>query len=265
MTLPPSSMGANARTVLVTGGGRGIGRAIALAFGAEGHRVAVASRTMEALTEVADRVTALSGRGHAVRCDVTSAESVKAALGDIEATLGTVEVLVNNAGVAESAPFHQTSPALWERTLAVNLTGPYLCTQAALGGMLARRWGRIINIASTAGLTGYAYTSAYCAAKHGLVGLTRALARELAASGVTINAICPSWVDSDMTTASVARIVEKTGRTPAEARAALEAMSPQRRLLAVEEVAAAAVYLASDLARGVNGHTLTIDGGELLR
>jgi NAD(P)-dependent dehydrogenase (short-subunit alcohol dehydrogenase family) len=176
-----------------------------------------------------------------------------------------VDILVNNAGVAHAAPLARTSVSDWERLMRVNATGTFLCTRTWLPGMAERGWGRVINIASTAGLAGDRYISAYAASKHAVVGFTRSVAAEVAARGVTVNAICPTYLDTAMTEGSVARIVETTGRSREEARAALAARSPQGRLITPEEVAAAVVYLCGEPARGITGATLTIDGGELRR
>jgi NAD(P)-dependent dehydrogenase (short-subunit alcohol dehydrogenase family) len=189
---------------------------------------------------------------------------VTEAIASVERALGPIDVLVNNAGIADSVPFAAMDDAMWERMLAVNLTGTYYCMRVVLPGMFDRRRGRVINIASVAGRTGFAYTAAYCASKHGVLGLTRAVAIEAAGKGVTVNAICPGWVDTDMTRESVARIVRKTGRSEADARSAIERMSPQNRLIQPEEVAALAVFLASPDAYGINGQALTVDGGELV-
>ena len=252
------------QAVFVTGGGRGIGRAIAAAFADAGARVAVAARTRTEVAAVVGELMATGAQALGVMCDVTSAGSVAEAVAVAVDRLGPIDVLVNNAGAAESAPFIKTDEALWARMLAVNLTGTYLATRAVLPSMLARKSGRVINIASTAGRVGYAYTSVYTAAKHGVLGLTRALALETATSGVTVNAICPGWVDTPMTEASIARIVERTGRTAAEARATLERMSPQRRLVSPEEIAATALFLASEAARGITGQAINVDGGEVM-
>jgi 3-hydroxybutyrate dehydrogenase len=252
------------RTVFVTGGSRGIGEAIARAFAGGGYAVAVGARTQDRLEAVAARLNGLGVPAVAVSCDVTAADSVRHAVDHVVRTLGPIDVLVNNAGFVASAPFREVDERLWSDTIAVNLTGTYTCTAAALPGMLSRGWGRIINVASTAGRKGYAYTTAYCAAKHGVVGLTRALALEVATRGVTVNALCPGWVDTEMTRDSVDRIVVRTGRTPDAARAALEAMSPQRRLMTPDEVAGAALFLASDVARGINGQAIVLDGGEVV-
>jgi NAD(P)-dependent dehydrogenase (short-subunit alcohol dehydrogenase family) len=251
--------------VFVTGAGRGVGRAVATAFAAAGYDVALAGRRESGLREVADEIARLSGaRAHPVLCDVADRESIVAAVSAAEREVGDIDVLVNNAGVADSAPFIKMTDELWDQTLAVNLTGTYLCMRAVLPGMFARGRGRVINIASTAGRIGYRYTAAYCAAKHGVVGLTRAVALEAAPMGVTVNAICPGWTDTAMTSAAIARIVETTGRSAADARRTLERMNPQGRLITPEEVAALAVFLASPEARGINGQAVGVDGGEVV-
>jgi 3-hydroxybutyrate dehydrogenase len=256
-------MNAN-RVAVVTGGGQGIGRAIALAFARAGVHVAVAARSPSTLERVVEEIAGAGGRGHAVRCDVTSSEQVRAAFAEVTDAVGPIDILVNSAGVAESAPLARLDEAQWDRTMAVNLKGTYLCTRAAVPGMVQRKSGRVINVASVAGRVGFAYTAAYCASKHGVLGFTRAIALELARTGVTINAICPGFVDTGMTAESVARIVRTTGRTETEARQALEAMSPQRRLIRPEEVAAVAVFLASDDAAGITGQAIDVDGGQVM-
>jgi NAD(P)-dependent dehydrogenase (short-subunit alcohol dehydrogenase family) len=251
--------------VFVTGAGRGVGRAVATAFAAGGYDVALAGRSEAALRDLADEIARQTGvRSLPILCDVGQRESVVTAISSAEREVGDIDVLVNNAGVADSAPFTRMTDELWDQMLAVNLTGTYLCMRAVLPAMFARGRGRVINIASTAGRTGYRYTAAYCAAKHGVVGLTRAVALEAAPMGVTVNAICPGWTDTDMTSASIARIAENTGRSSADARRTLERMNPQGRLITPEEVAALAVFLASPEARGINGQALGIDGGEVV-
>jgi 3-hydroxybutyrate dehydrogenase len=252
------------RVALVTGGGRGIGRAIALALAEAGAAVAVASRSADQTTAVAGEIAAGGGRGLALPCDVTVPASVTAAVSQAIDRLGRIDILVNNAGIAESAPILKLDEADWERTLAVNLTGTYRCTRAVLPGMIERGYGRVISVASIAGRVGHAYVSAYCASKHGVLGFTRAVALEVARKGVTVNAICPGYVNTDMTDHALARIVETTGRTAGEARRALEAMSPQRRLIEPEEVAAVAVFLASDAAHGITGQAIDVDGGQVM-
>ena len=249
------------RVALVTGGGRGIGRSIALAFAREGAHVAVTARTGAELDAVAAEIRALGRKALAVPCDVGERAQVDEAVRRVAEGLGPVEILVNNAGIAISAKLVDTDDALWERHLRVNLTGAFLMTRAALPGMLAARWGRIINIASIAGRQGYPLVAAYTASKHGLLGLTRALALEVVAAGVTVNAICPGYVATDMTWAGARNIQKRTGRAYEEAVQALAAFSPQKRLIEPEEVAALAVLLASDDARGVTAQAWNVDGG----
>ena len=180
----------------------------------------------------------------------------------VEATLGPVDVLVNNAGLAESVPFERTTDAVWERAMALNVTAPFRLCRRLVPAMAARGWGRVVNVASNAGLRGYAYTAAYCASKHALVGLTRAVAVEYARSGVTVNAVCPGFVDTDMAARSVERIASSTKRTHDQARAALEALSPQKRLMTVDEVAHAVWSLIPHEARGIHGQAIALDGGQ---
>ena len=250
--------------VFITGAGRGIGRAIAMRFARAGYAVALTGRSHPHLLEVADEITDAGADVRAIVCDVTNRKSIERAVARVDRELGAIDVLVNNAGTADSAPFDAMTDEQWDRIIAVNLTGTYLCMRVVVPAMLERRRGRVINIASVAGLTGFAYTAAYCAAKHGVVGLTRAVALEAASKAVTVNAICPGWVDTDMTRASIDRIVKTTGRTPESARSALERMSPQARLIEPDEVAAAALFLASPDAHGINGQTLSVDGGEFM-
>jgi 3-hydroxybutyrate dehydrogenase len=249
------------RIALVTGGGRGIGRAIALAFAREGAHVAVTARTSSELDAVAAEVRALGRKALAVPCDVGDRTQVDDAVRRVTEHLGRVEILVNNAGIAVSAKLLETDEDLWERHLRINLTGAFFMTRAVLPGMLSARWGRVINIASIAGRQGYPYITAYTASKHGLLGLTRALAQEVVTAGVTVNAICPGYVATDLTWAGARNIQERTGRTYDEAVRSLAAHSPQKRLIEPEEVAAVAVLLASDEGRGVTAQAWNVDGG----
>ncbi len=251
------------RVVFVTGGGRGIGRATALAFAAAGARTVVAARSVDQVEAVAAEVVQAGGRALPLVCDVTSGSSVASAVEETGRHFGPVDVLVNNAGYVESAPLTRVTDETWNRTLAVNLTGTFLCLRAVLPSMVERQRGRVISIASTAAEIGYVYTAAYCAAKHGVLGLTRSVALEVAAKGVTVNAICPGWVDTGMTEESIARIVRTTGRSADEARATLEAMNPQGRLIRSDEVADLAVWLAGDAAAGVTGQAYNVDGREV--
>jgi 3-hydroxybutyrate dehydrogenase len=249
---------------LVTGGGRGIGRAVALAFARAGVRVAIAARTAAQVDAVAAEIGRSGGEAVAVTCDVSIPASVDEAARRVRQRMGPVDVLVNNAGIADSAPLAKMDEAFWDRMIAVNLKGVFLCTRACLPDMLDRGWGRVINIASVAARVGFQYTSAYCASKHGVLGFTRAIAHEVAKKGVTVNAICPGWVETDMTAASIARIVGHTGLPASEARQRLEAMNPQGRLIRPDEVANVALFLAGEAADGITGQALQIDGGEVM-
>ena len=253
------------KVAIVTGGGRGIGRAIAFAFAREGARIAVLARTLGQIEAVASEIATDCGveTMHAV-CDVSLKESVEHAFLTVREHFGQIDILVNNSGIAESAPLVRTSDEMWERHISINLNGTFYCTRAALPFMIERGWGRIINIASIAGKTGAPYISAYTASKHGVVGLTRSVALEVATRGVTVNAICPGYVETDMATNAIENIMAKTAKTSEEARDVLKEMSPQNRLVTPEEVAALAVLLASDDGRGINGQSINVDGGSVL-
>jgi 3-hydroxybutyrate dehydrogenase len=254
------------RIALITGGGRGIGRAIALAFAQEGAQVAVAARTLEQVERVAREVAELNSTNPlALVCDVSDVGSVERLFERVREGFGRgPDIMVNNAGIAESAPITRTDDELWHRILAINLSGTFYCTRAALPQMLEHGWGRIINIASIAGKTGAPYIAAYSASKHGVLGLTRSVALEVAAKGITVNAICPGYVDTEMTTRGIENITKKTRLSAAEAMNSIKKMSPQNRIIEPEEVAALALLLASEEGRGINGQAINVDGGSVL-
>lgn len=254
------------RIALITGGGRGIGRAIAHAFAREGAHVAVAARTSEQVERVAKELTdQFQVRATAIACDVSDGNSVTAMFGKVNEAFGRgPDILVNNAGIAESAPLVKTADELWRRHVAINLDGTFYCMRAALPAMIERGWGRIINIASIAGKTGAPYIAAYSASKHGVLGLTRSASQEVAKNGITVNAICPGYVDTDMTTRALENITQKTSLTKDQALDSIKKVSPQNRLVTAEEVAALALLLASEDGRGINGQAINIDGGGVL-
>ena len=250
-----------ARHALVTGGGQGIGAAVARAMTTQGMRVTILGRRINVIQAMAD-----NDPEHlfAVAADVTDPDQVDAALKLSESRFGPVEVLINNAGQAQSAPFLKMDMNLWQQMLSVNLTGTMICSQAVLPAMLKSGWGRIVNVASTAGQIGYAYVSAYCAAKHGVLGLTKSLALELATKGITVNAVCPGFTETDLVRESINRVVAKTGRTPEQAMAEFVKTNPQGRLVQPEQVADAVLWLCSEGASAVTGQSISVAGGEVM-
>jgi 3-hydroxybutyrate dehydrogenase len=242
----------------ITGGGSGIGLAIARALASEGTHVTILGRSIERL-----RAAPLAD-ARCVVADVTDAESVRAGFRNAVDALGPIDILVNNAGHVESEPFARTTLEQWQRTIAVNLTGAFLCTQQVLAGMAERGFGRIVNVASTAALKGYAYVAAYCAAKHGVLGLTRALALEVVRRGVTVNAVCPGYTEGELIERAVEQIRAKTGRSAEQARAELVAVNPQGRLVQPDEVAAAVVWLCRRESASITGQAIAVAGGEVM-
>lgn len=249
------------RVALVVGGGRGIGRACAERLAAAGAAVGVAARTRAEVEAVAGGVAAAGGRARACVADVTDAASLAAALATTTEAFGPCDTVVNAAGIAASATVARTDDALWARLLQVNATGSFALLRLAVPPMAARGFGRFVGIASIMGKLGAPYVGAYAASKHAVLGLLRSAALEWATSGVTVNAVCPGYVDTPMTEATVANIVVKTGRSAAEARATLEAMNPQRRLVTPAEVAHVVCFLATREAGAINGQAINIDGG----
>jgi NAD(P)-dependent dehydrogenase (short-subunit alcohol dehydrogenase family) len=248
---------------LITGGGSGIGAAIARVLAEQGYAVSLLGRRRDALVAVAQSLPAAS-HAFVATADITDEAQVQEAFAQARAANGPVAVLVNSAGQAESAPFMRTSIQLWQRMLDVNLTGTFICTQAALPDMLQAGHGRIVNIASVAAQRGYAYVSAYAAAKHGVLGLTRSLALEVARKGITVNAVCPGYTETAILEQTVAHIAATTGRDADQARQALVASSPQGRLIQPDEVAQAVAWLCSDAAASMTGQAMSIAGGEVM-
>jgi NAD(P)-dependent dehydrogenase (short-subunit alcohol dehydrogenase family) len=252
------------RRAIVTGAGRGLGRAIALALAGAGADVAVTARTAADVEALTAEIAAQGGRSLAVPCDVTDPAQVRGLAEQVGAAFGGIDILVNNAGNARSHKFVGHPDDLWHEMLQINLTSVYYVSKACVPALIAAGGGRIVNIASIAARVGERYVAAYTAAKHGVLGLTRALAVELLPHGITVNAICPGFVDTPMTQASIANIMARTGKTETEARAALEKMSPQQRLITPEEIAAVALFLCQDAARGITGQAINVDGGGVM-
>jgi len=249
------------RCALVTGGGRGIGAATALALARQGVAVAVVARNEDQVVEVAAGLRVQGFQAFAFRCDVTDPFEVRDVTLAAREAMGRVDILVNNAGTASSAPLKSTTLKDWNHVMAVNATGTFLFTKAVLPGMLEQGWGRVVNVASVAGLAGGKYISAYAASKHAVVGFTRSVAAEVAGTGVTVNAVCPGYVNTPMTEQSLSRISARTGKSHGDALAAMLEQAGQYRLIPPVEVAQAVVELCREKARDTNGEAIPMDGG----
>lgn len=252
------------RHALVTGGGRGIGAAIAMSLGRMGASVSLIGRTRAALDEQKFRIEEAAGVPvFATVGDVTDSDAIGGRIEEAMASLGPVSVLVNNAGAARSAPFARTDHGLWDDMMAINATAAFTCSQAVLPAMREADWGRIVNVSSTAGLRGYNYVSAYCAAKHAVIGLTRALALELSRTAITVNAVCPGFTDTDLLADAVDNITAKTGMDAEAARAELARNNPQGRLIMPEEVAHTVAWLCHPESASITGQSIAVAGGEV--
>jgi NAD(P)-dependent dehydrogenase (short-subunit alcohol dehydrogenase family) len=243
---------------LVTGAGTGIGEAVSRQLHTDGYRVSLVGRRPEPLAALS---ASLGENTYAITGDVTDRSSISSAFTSARERFGSIEILVNSAGMAPTAPFHRVDFADWQRTMDVNVNGVFHCSQIALEDMLGAGWGRIINIASVASLRGFPYVSGYCASKHAVLGMTRAVALEVATQGVTVNAICPGYVDTDIVRTAISEIVAKTGRTEEDAMRHFTESNPQGRLVEASEVASAVSWLCSDGAVSVTGQAVAIDGG----
>ncbi|HXV82659.1 MAG TPA: SDR family NAD(P)-dependent oxidoreductase [Candidatus Binatia bacterium] len=252
------------KVVLVTGGGSGIGRAIALAFAAQGNSVTVIGRNQAPLDAVAEEIRHAGAQALPRVCDVTQKQQVESLKQEISSRFGPVQVLVNNAGIAPAAGFLEMDDCLWEEVMRVNLTGTYNCCKVFLAEMLEAKWGRIINIASTVAKVAYSHISAYATSKHAVLGLTRALAVETAKFGVTVNAVCPGYVDTGLTRRNAQLMAEKRGKPLDDSLATLAGTSPQKRLIQPREVADLVLMLASESAKGITGQAINVDGGAVM-
>ncbi len=247
------------RHAVVTGGGRGIGAAVTRILAAHGAKITMLGRSAASSPDLQN-----NPQLQYVQADVCEPEALPRAFDAARANFGPVHILVNNAGQASAAPFLKTDVMLWRNMMAVNLEGAFHCIHAVLPAMLDSKWGRIVNVASTAGITGYRYVSAYCAAKHGLVGLTRSLALEVATHGITVNAVCPGYTETEMLQRTIEGIVAKTGRTAEQAREILNAQNPQKKIIQPEEVANAVAWLCLPGSEAITGQSIAVAGGEVM-
>ncbi len=250
---------------LVTGATRGIGAVIAETLGRLGANLTLLGRDTQKLRAKSAEISKNFGvEVYIETADITDAETMENVVHNAVASNGAISILVNNAGIGKSAPFKTMKRDVWDEVIRVNLTGTFICTQAVIPSMLESKYGRVINISSTAGLTGYAYVTAYSAAKHGVVGLTRSLALEVSRSGITVNAVCPGYTETDLVSDTIANIVKKTGRSPEEARAELTRPNPMARLVQPWEVAETAAWLALPSSSSITGQAIPVAGGEIL-
>lgn len=256
--------GLEQKIVLVTGGSGGLGKAMAGAFAAKGQRVVITGRDEAKLNAAAAEMSANRVQVMPLPCDVTKREQVKSLAEKIAAQTGTVQILINNAGLARAAKLTDMPDELWDETLATNLTGAYNCCKVFLPAMIKAKWGRIINIASTTAKVGYSHVTAYSASKHGLLGLTRSLALETAALGVTVNAICPGYIDDERTRENARLMAEKTGKSADDILRLFASSAPQNRLISADEVASLALLLASERLAGMTGQAINVDGGAVM-
>lgn len=250
----------NEKHVVITGASRGIGAAIADSFDQLGAKLTLIGRSQEALAKKCSTLQSATAK-----ClDVTDETGVETAFAEITATSGQIDILINNAGAAESTPIHKMTSADWHHMINTNLNSSYFCTRQVVDNMRKNNWGRIINIASTAGLTGYSYVTAYCAAKHGVVGFTKALALELAQTGITVNTVCPGFTETDLLQDSIKKIMDKTGMSQTDAEESLKKHNPQNRLIQPSEVADTVIWLCSSGAESITGQAIAVAGGEIL-
>jgi NAD(P)-dependent dehydrogenase (short-subunit alcohol dehydrogenase family) len=252
------------KIVLITGGSGGLGRALAEAFAARGCRVAITARDGKKLAAVADKMARNGAQILALPCDVSRRDQVNNLASELVARWGGVQILINNAGIARAVSFSDMADNFWDETLAVNLTGAYHCCKVFLPAMVQAKWGRIINMGSTTAKTGYPHVTAYTASKHGLLGLTRSLAMEVARLGVTVNAICPGYIDDERTRENAAAMAQKTGKSLDEVLKLFAASAPQNRLIAPDEVASLALLMSSEKMAGMTGQAINFDGGAVM-
>ncbi len=252
------------KIVLITGGSGGLGRALAEVFAARGCRVAITARDGKKLAAVADKMTHNGAQILALPCDVSRRDQVESLARELVARWGGVQILINNAGIARAVSFSDMPDDFWDETLAVNLTGAYHCCKVFLPAMVQAKWGRIINMGSTTAKTGYPHVTAYTASKHGLLGLTRSLATVMARLGITVNAICPGYIDDERTRENAAAMAQKTGKSVDEVLKLFAASAPQNRLIAPDEVASLALLIASEKMAGMTGQAMNVDGGAVM-